>query len=139
ALILADIDRFKEVNDRYGHPVGDKILQQVARIFKASSTANMFVARTGGEEFAIIVEGLTEASTIALADDIRAIVEKTPFLGIEGGAARENVTVSLGVCMASEAQGPEDLYAKADRALYASKLGGRNRVSRFPVPGSSGL
>lgn len=138
ALILIDIDRFKEVNDRYGHPGGDRILQHVARIIKTSANVGMFVARTGGEEFAVIVEGLTEAATVAFADDIRAIVEKTSFLGARS-CPGDAITISLGICMASEAGNPEDLYAKADRALYASKLAGRNRVSKYPVQDAGGL
>jgi len=139
ALILADIDRFKDVNDRHGHPVGDKILQHVARIFRTNCTANVFIARTGGEEFAMIVEGLAEDAVTALADNIRGIVERTPFITQLPGAPKEIVTISLGVCMATEASGPDDLYTKADRALYASKLAGRNRVTRYPVPVASGL
>jgi len=139
ALILADIDRFKDVNDRHGHPVGDKILQHVARIFRANCTANVFIARTGGEEFAMIVDGLAEEAVTALADKIRVVVEKTPFVAQMPGGFREVVTISLGVCMATEASGPDDLYTKADRALYASKMAGRNRVTRFPVPVAPGL
>ena len=133
ALILADIDCFKEVNDRHGHPVGDKILQHVANIFRSSAPTGAFVARTGGEGFAIIVEGLTEDATVRMADEIRLMIEKTPFIGGSMGVNREPVTISMGVCMASEGTGPDDLYSKADRALYASKSNGRNRVSKFPV------
>lgn len=134
ALILADVDRFKDINDRHGHPVGDRVLQQIARVFKVSGTQNMFVARTGGEEFAIIVEGLSEDSTVQMAEDIRAIIERTPFIHPNSGGP-DNITVSMGVCMATEATGPEDLYEKADQALYVSKSTGRNQVTKYPVPG----
>jgi diguanylate cyclase len=137
ALIVADIDRFKEVNDRYGHPVGDRVLQHLARVLKACSNPNMHVARTGGEEFGIIVEGLSADATVALADDVRAMIEKTPFGDGEELGPLGGITVSMGVCMASEASDPDDLYTKADGALYASKTGGRNRVSKYPVPGSA--
>lgn len=130
ALILADIDRFKEINDRYGHPVGDKIIQTIADIFRSSISANMFVARTGGEEFAMIVEGASEDATFEVADRIRVLIEQTPFANNQG-TSYGTVTVSMGLCMASEADGPEDLYSKADRALYRSKVTGRNRVTRF--------
>ena len=126
ALILADIDRFKEINDRFGHPVGDKILQNIAEIFR-----NMFVARTGGEEFALIVEGTSEEATFGIADRIRLLIEQTPFVNSQNSASYGSVTISMGICMASEADGPEDLYSKADRALYRSKVAGRNRVTRF--------
>lgn len=137
ALILADIDRFKEINDRFGHPFGDRVLQHVAQIMRGTVAAEMMVARTGGEEFAIIVEGLTEDATVELADTLRRHIERTPFLVGESQGARDRVTVSMGVCMASEAGGPQDLYEKADRALYVSKNDGRNKVTKYPFAGPS--
>lgn len=131
ALILADIDRFKEINDRFGHPVGDKIIKIIAGIFKSSIRDDMFVARTGGEEFALIVSGSGEETTAHIADRIRASIEKAIFANTQTGANYGQITISMGVCMASDADGPEDLYAKADRALYASKVAGRNRVTKF--------
>ena len=131
ALILADIDRFKQINDRFGHPVGDKIIQAIANIFKASSRDDMFVARTGGEEFAMIVEGSGEETTAQLADAIRAAIEQTAFVNTNGNVNYGPITISMGVCLAAQADGPEDLYSKADRALYASKVAGRNRVTKF--------
>lgn len=135
ALILADIDRFKEINDRYGHPVGDKILKDIADIFQTSVSSGMFVARTGGEEFALIIEGASEEATFDVAERIRVLIEQTPFVSSQSGASYGTVTVSMGICMASEAIGPEDLYSKADRALYRSKVEGRNRVTRHSVMG----
>jgi diguanylate cyclase len=131
ALILADIDRFKQINDRFGHPVGDKIIQSIANIFRATSRDEMFVARTGGEEFAMIVEGSGEDSTALLAEAIRAAIEDTSFAAALGVPSFGPITISMGVCLASEAAGADDLYAKADRALYASKVAGRNRVTKF--------
>ena len=130
ALILADIDHFKDINDRYGHPVGDKIIQIIAEIFQTSIREDMFVARTGGEEFALIIEGASEDATYEIAERIRALIEQTPFTSSQTGTNYGTVTVSMGICMASEAEGPEDLYTKADRALYRSKVSGRNRVTR---------
>lgn len=130
ALIIADIDRFKEFNDRHGHPVGDRILQLVADIIGANVQPGMFVARTGGEEFAIIGEGLSEEGISRVAEAIRIAVETAPFVSGETGMNYGPVTISMGICMASEATSPEDLYIKADRALYASKVSGRNQVTR---------
>ncbi|HEV7256070.1 MAG TPA: GGDEF domain-containing protein [Mesorhizobium sp.] len=129
SLIIADIDRFKDVNDRFGHPAGDKVIQIIAGVFRASTDGEMFLARTGGEEFAIIVEGRSEDAAEEIAERVRAAVEQTA-LGHYVGAVCNPVTVSVGLCMASEAEGPDDLYAKADRALYRSKVNGRNRVTR---------
>jgi diguanylate cyclase len=131
ALILADVDRFKDINDRFGHPVGDKVLQSIADIFRSSIRADMFVARTGGEEFALIVDGASEEATFGIADRIRLLIEQTPFVNTQSSTHYGSVTISMGVCMASEAEGPEDLYSKCDRALYRSKVTGRNRVTRF--------
>lgn len=130
ALILADIDRFKDINDRHGHPVGDKIIQIVANILMSSVRQDMFVARTGGEEFALIIEGATEDATFEIADSIRVLIEQTPLIRGASGGSYGPVTVSMGICMASEAETPDDLYAKADRAMYRSKVVGRNRVTR---------
>ncbi len=131
ALILADIDRFKPVNDKYGHPVGDRILQIVAGIMQARGRSNIFLARTGGEEFAIMIDGASEEAATKYAEEIRTAVEQTPFVNATNGTDYGPITLSFGLCMASEADGPHDLYVKADRALYASKTNGRNRVTRF--------
>ncbi|WP_295813687.1 GGDEF domain-containing protein [uncultured Nitratireductor sp.] len=131
ALILADIDGFKAFNDHYGHPVGDKILQSVAQILKTQCTDDCFVARTGGEEFALIVEGLSEDATMKVAEAARLAIEKAEF--VIGSSARSYgpIHISLGVCMAADSVDPEELYAKADQALYASKVDGRNRATLF--------
>ncbi|MEZ2331039.1 GGDEF domain-containing protein [Mesorhizobium sp. RCC_202] len=136
ALILADIDHFKDINDRYGHPVGDKILQIIAEIFQSSVRPDMFVARTGGEEFALIIEGASGDATYEIAERIRALIEQTPFTSSQTGMNYGTVTISMGICMASEAENAEDLYSKADRALYRSKVGGRNRVTRHSAMAS---
>jgi diguanylate cyclase len=131
ALILADIDRFKSINDRFGHPVGDKIIQIIADIFQTGVRDGVFVSRTGGEEFALIVEGASEDSTYEIAERIRVLIEQTPFTSSQTGANYGTVTVSMGICMASEAESAEDLYTKADRALYRSKVSGRNQVTKY--------
>jgi len=129
ALILADIDCFKDINDRHGHPVGDKIIQIIAGILQSSCGPDMFVARTGGEEFALIIEGASVERTMAFADQLRAEIAETPFTNSQTRIGYGPITISMGVCMASDADGPEDLYAKADRALYRSKINGRNQVT----------
>ena len=131
ALILADIDRFKTVNDRFGHPVGDRIIRIVAGILKANVREGACVARTGGEEFAIVLDGCGEDATFRIAEDIRKAIIETPFVNVANGTNYGPITMSFGTCMATQAQGPDDLYIKADRALYASKTGGRNRTTRF--------
>ena len=139
ALLLADIDRFKTVNDRFGHPVGDRIIQIVANIIRSTVKDGVFVARTGGEEFAIALEGSGEDATYRIAEDIRQAIMDAPFVNVANGTNYGPITLSLGTCMATQAQGPDDLYMKADRALYASKAAGRNRVTRFSALSDGGL
>jgi len=139
ALILADIDRFKTVNDRFGHPVGDRILQIVASIMRSTVKEGAFVARTGGEEFAIVLEGCGEDQTYRIAEDIRQAILNAPFVNVSNGTNYGPITISTGTCMATQAQGPDDLYIKADRALYASKTSGRNRTTRFSSLGDGNL
>lgn len=134
ALIVADIDNFKRINDQFGHPVGDRIIQSIARLLKASLPGDVFIARTGGEEFAFIVEGLSEASVAVLAEDVRRATERGVFVDRETGRNCGPISMSLGVCMATDATGADDLYSKADKAMYASKAGGRNQVTLHPKP-----
>ncbi len=131
ALILADIDHFKKINDTYGHPVGDKILASLGSLIRTSVRKDILVARTGGEEFAMIVEGNTEEEAMALAERIRTALEHTPFKNSKTGVNYGPITISLGLCMASWAEGPGELYSKADIALYCAKNGGRNRTMAF--------
>jgi diguanylate cyclase len=139
ALILADIDRFKPVNDRFGHPIVDRILQIISSVITASAPQGTFIARTGGEEFAVILEGCGEDTTSALAEKMRQAVMETPFVNVQTGTNYGPITMSFGTCMATQAAGPDDLYMKADRALYASKSEGRNKVTRFSSLKDGGL
>ncbi|TCL75067.1 GGDEF domain-containing protein [Rhizobium sp. BK251] len=126
ALVLVDIDHFKKVNDTYGHPVGDKILATVASVIRANVRREVFVARTGGEEFALIFEGNTLEEIQALCERIRRTLETTPFKNSRTRVNYGPITISLGICMASTAGDPGELYSKADIALYCAKNAGRN-------------
>ncbi len=127
ALVIADIDHFKKVNDTYGHPVGDKILATVATVIRANLRKDVFVARTGGEEFAFILEGNTLDEVMQICERVRRSLEATPFKNSKTGVNYGPITISLGICMADSAEDPSDLYSKADVALYCAKNGGRNR------------
>ncbi len=129
ALLILDIDRFKQINDRYGHPVGDKIIQHVAGVIRTAASPDMTVARTGGEEFAIIVAGMNEPALFDFAEGLRCAVEKLVPLNGQVASKGGAVTISIGGCMAPTAESAEDLYAKADQALYTSKANGRNRTT----------
>ena len=130
-LILGDIDHFKKINDTFGHPVGDKILATVANVIKSNLRKDVFVARTGGEEFAIILEGNTVEEAEAVSERVRRSLETTPFRNSKTGINYGPVTLSLGLCIAVEGENPQDLYQKADVALYCAKSSGRNCVMGF--------
>ncbi|MCO6186335.1 GGDEF domain-containing protein [Rhizobium sp. L1K21] len=131
ALVIGDIDHFKKINDTFGHPVGDKILATVANIIRANVRRDVFVARTGGEEFAIVIEGNSDVEAMQIAERIRKALAATPFKNSKTGVDYGPVTMSLGICMASEADEPNELYSKSDIALYCAKNDGRNQVRMF--------
>lgn len=131
ALVLADIDHFKKINDTYGHPVGDKILASVGSIIRASVRKDIFIARTGGEEFAMIIEGNNQEEVVTIAERVRIALEHTPFKNSKTGVNYGPITISIGLCMASDADAPAELYSRADIALYCAKNGGRNRTMAF--------
>ena len=127
ALIMFDIDHFKRVNDTYGHPVGDQVIQRVAGVAKALVRDADIVGRYGGEEFAILLPGTDKAGGRILAERLRVAIEAEEVLH-EGQSVR--FTVSLGVAdLSTRASSHKEMIEWADQALYASKKGGRNRTS----------
>lgn len=128
ALILLDVDHFKKYNDSYGHPAGDEVLRQVARLLTLNVRAFDKVARYGGEEFVVILPQTNLPGAVAAAEKLRRVVEGHPFLGGEtqpGG----KLTVSLGVAgFPGHAGSVDDLLQRADQAMYRAKAAGGNRV-----------
>ncbi len=127
SLILFDIDHFKQTNDQHGHPAGDHVLVEVARITSQCIRTGNVVARVGGEEFAVLCPGTDLEAARGLAQVIRSTIERAP-MHFDGNAIA--VTVSLGVAVASLASGgsPTTLYKNADSKLYEAKNAGRNCV-----------
>jgi diguanylate cyclase (GGDEF)-like protein len=125
-LVLLDIDHFKKLNDTFGHPAGDAVLRHTAHVVEHHLRRADEAARFGGEEFALILPNTEEAGAVRLAERVQGAVEKAQLV-FEG--ARLSVTVSLGVAVwPADGQDEEALIAAADRALYAAKQAGRNRV-----------
>jgi diguanylate cyclase (GGDEF)-like protein len=127
SVIMIDIDHFKRVNDQYGHPAGDQVLQFFASELLNTARGTDIVGRYGGEEFAIFLSGSDGKAAMELAERLRTLIEKTPFY-VEGKEIR--MTISLGVTEYNE-NNPnlETLVARADQALYVAKHKGRNRVA----------
>ncbi|MEE9509332.1 MAG: diguanylate cyclase, partial [Candidatus Bathyarchaeia archaeon] len=130
-LLIADIDHFKDFNDKYGHEAGDQILQHVAKILKNSIRCSDTLARYGGEEFAIIIPATVKTNVLKKADQIRMVVEFTNFDNIVLGQSLK-LTISIGVASFPEHGTEGDtLIAAADKALYKAKENGRNKVEIF--------
>ena len=132
SMLLLDIDDFKRVNDTYGHNGGDRVLVAVAHRLAQLARPGDLVARYGGEEFAVLMPGTDAAQARIVAERVRRGIGGAPVA--VGETRLHQVTVSVGVA-ASPATGddPEDLVQAADRALYAAKNAGRNRVAAAPV------
>lgn len=130
AIILADIDHFKRVNDTLGHAAGDDVLKEVARRLKADLRPYDVVGRYGGEEFLLILPGCNLANGSRRADDIRKLVAGK---SIPTPAGEISVTISLGVTSTGHSRycAPAEFLREADVSLYAAKKNGRNRVEAF--------
>ena len=133
SLLLLDVDNFKQYNDTYGHPAGDQVLRNVAEVLKTGARETDFAARYGGEEFAVVLPNTSAAEAVEVAERLRQAIEA--LRGLE-----RIVTASFGVATLGEriTTSPE-LISWSDKALYASKHAGRNRVTHAERLPSSGL
>ncbi len=127
ALVVADVDHFKSINDNYGHLAGDKVLQILAKELQQRIRKTDFLARLGGEEFVILLPETELETAIEVIDKAREMVQRLPFHFKE---TRVNVTVSFGVVPFAEGLDREALFERADAAMYRAKKLGRNRVER---------
>lgn len=126
-VILLDVDHFKRVNDTYGHPAGDRVLQDIGRILQASVRAYDLAARFGGEEFLVLCDGADLSVTADMAERIRSTVASHVCHLADGQTLR--ATVSVGVHAGASAHATAaQLIEAADQALYRAKQAGRNRV-----------
>jgi diguanylate cyclase (GGDEF)-like protein len=133
ALLLIDADHFKQINDVYGHAVGDAVLAELAQRLRSSITADDHLARWGGEEFAVLLRDVSsEAELAERAERLRYAVSETP---IEHEGIRILLTTSVGAVLAPEGASLDALVERADACLYTAKYQGRNRVSLEPEAG----
>jgi diguanylate cyclase (GGDEF)-like protein len=124
-LALLDLDHFKLVNDRHGHPAGDRALRRFCAIVQAEARLDDALGRLGGEEFGLLLSGTDLEGAHAFADRLRATVAR------ETAAGEVGLTVSIGLCEAGSESTSEDLLRSADVALYSAKDAGRNRVALY--------
>ena len=127
-LALADIDRFKHVNDRFGHLVGDRLLRLFANILVQNVRGQDKVARFGGEEFALMFPGARLDEAVSAVERIRGILERKQWTVEPSGERVGKVTASFGVARLGEDESAADLLRRVDQLLYEAKVQGRNRV-----------
>jgi diguanylate cyclase (GGDEF)-like protein len=125
AVIMADLDHFKDINDLHGHAAGDVVLREAARRLRAAVRAYDSIGRYGGEEFLIVAPGCGLGETWELAERVRTHVASCSIMA---GGAPVQVTLSLGVATGASSADLEKALSGADAALYRAKAAGRNRV-----------
>ncbi|HEX7478305.1 MAG TPA: GGDEF domain-containing protein [Polyangiales bacterium] len=125
ALLMIDIDHFKDVNDTYGHLAGDSVLRDMASIISKRLRPDDEIGRYGGEEFAAVLPETSLGGAVKIAEDLRKLVESHPFM-VEGEQIK--ITVSIGVADLQPGMDSKGFFRAADELLYKAKNGGRNRV-----------
>jgi diguanylate cyclase (GGDEF)-like protein len=135
AVLMVDADHFKQVNDTYGHPVGDEVLREISGRMASSIRPYDSLGRYGGEEFLVILPGCKSDGALATGERLRSIVADEP---VRMGDLEVSVTVSIGTAALDEIPDstPSDMVSMADRALYRAKRAGRNRVMSLSTPGT---
>jgi len=133
ALMLVDVDHFKQVNDCHGHPAGDAVLRELAKRAMRQVRSVDLVGRLGGEEFVVVMPETSLGGAIVVAERLRIAVADEPFI-LQGKSDKLPLTVSIGIAMTGEGYDTlETLMQRADDALYAAKNAGRNRIITLPA------
>ena len=129
SVMHLDLDRFKAINDQHGHATGDAVLEKLARLLEDELRSSDMVARTGGEEFLVVMPRTNPKSAKAIAERLRKTISSTPFPH-PGRAKPLHISASIGLTSwAGPDDTPTDVMARADKALYAAKAAGRNVVT----------
>lgn len=134
AVMIIDLDHFKSINDRYGHPAGDAVLRLFADVVNSVARRSDIVGRLGGEEFAIVLPSTTTTEALEFSERLHMAINQA-VLTFNDSAIRYTVSIGLAECGADAKEGIDDLLARADLALYQAKQSGRNQTATFnPQP-----
>jgi two-component system cell cycle response regulator len=132
AVVVADLDWFKDINDRHGHPAGDSVLREFAVLLQETVRDLDLAGRWGGEEFVLVLPGTDLTGGAQLAERIRVALADRVVLAVDGTPIP--VTASFGVAATPPAKTATELFAAADAAMYRAKRAGKNRVEAAPAP-----
>lgn len=127
SIISIDIDDFKDINDNFGHDVGDTVLQNFAALLENNIRETDHLFRIGGEEFVILSESKTKVDAIQLAEKLRKIVAFTELL------SEIKITISLGICEVTKGDSPNSIAKRVDNLLYEAKTHGKNKVTYHSI------
>src|SRR4030095_621675 len=126
ALLFIDLDHFKDINDRFGHAMGDRVLRECAQLMRQGSRSGDIAARWGGEEFVLMLMGADAASALEIAERLRGAVERFGWAALD-----PSLVVTLSICLAASSEAKRgdgvELLALADARVYVAKARGRNR------------
>jgi diguanylate cyclase len=128
SLVVADIDHFRQINDMYGHVVGDRVLRFIGATVKEGITGRDVACRYGGEEFAMILPRTTLPPAVKLAEELRHTIMKCKLIRRSTGEGQGRVTTSFGIATLHKGMSAEALIETAELCLFAAKRGGRNSV-----------
>jgi diguanylate cyclase len=133
-LLICDIDKFKSINDTYGHLFGDKVIKAVADVLSKQTKGKDLASRFGGEEFVVLLPETDVEGAVAVAESIRSTIENSRVVRPKTGEEVRRLTISIGVTRFVEGEQVKETISRADEALYAAKENGRNRVEVNPAP-----
>lgn len=128
ACLFIDLDHFKRINDTHGHQVGDVVLKHVAQLLSETLRQGDVLARYGGEEFVVLLTGADQIITLEIAERMRNLVENTPFWTAQNKSVQVTLSVGIAFFQAGQVISVKQLLQKADQAVYAAKLSGRNQI-----------
>jgi diguanylate cyclase len=131
SLAVWDVDFFKRINDDYGHKAGDKTLILIGQLLMQNCRETDFVARYGGEEFVMLLPSTQEAQALEMAENIRAMIQQCSF---NSNGEVIDLTISCGISEFNEGDHYDDVFVRADKALYQAKNAGRNRCIIYNQP-----
>ena len=137
SFVLLDMDHFKLINDRHGHRAGDAVLRHFAKTVRTVMRESDVLGRTGGEEFGLILPGTDLPGAYRLVEKVRKAMETTQAVGDRAESIPATVSAGIAVALSDDEVAPEHLYGRADKALYAAKRAGRNRVEYYEGNGAS--